>query len=309
MSGRPRREMPLWQSAPLRALLFLVGLAVTPLPRSWELVLGAWLGRLALLLLRWRADIARENIRRCLPELDEAEQERLVRENFEHYGLLGLELLHMASPFAGHYREYVRRVARLEGFHHWKAANDKGKGVLFVSAHLANWELMAAAGCMAGIPMTMATRHLKPEWLHRLIDAARKSVKVKAAYLPDTMPAVLRALRRAESIGFVLDQYAHPPVGVKVPFFGVEVDTLGAVPPLALRYGTPIVPVRQVREKNGFVRILIEPELDLGAAKENAIQGTAVLAAMVERWIRTHPEQWLWAHRRFKNVDWSRRRA
>jgi len=302
--------MPLWQSTPLRALLFLAGLAVTLLPRRWELFLGAWLGRLALLLARSRADVARENIRHCLPELDEDEQERLLKENFEHYGILTLEILHMLSPFPGHYREYARRVARLEGFHHWRAADAKGKGVLFVSAHLGNWELMAAAGCMAGIPLNMVTRHLKPEWLHQKIDEARKSVKVKAAYLPDTMPSVLRALRRAESVGFVLDQYAHPPVGVKVPFFGVEVATLGAVPPLALRYGTPIVPVRQVREKNGFVRIIIEPELDLGDAKENAIQGTAILAAMVERWIRTHPEQWLWAHRRFKNVEWpSRSRA
>jgi KDO2-lipid IV(A) lauroyltransferase len=304
MTGRTRRTIPLWQSAPLRALIFLAGLAVTPLPRRWELTLGALLGRLALHLAPTRRKIAQDNIRHCLPELDGAARERLLKENFEHYGILALELLHMFSPFPGHYREYVRRVARLEGFHHWRRADSKGKGVLFVSAHLANWELMTAAGAMAGIPLTMVTRHLKPEWLHLLIDAARRSVKVKAAYLPDTLTAILRSLRKGESLGFVLDQYAHPPVGVKVPFFGVEVDTLGAVPPLSLRYGTPIVPVRQIRDKNGFVRILIEPELDLGDAKENAIQGTAVLAAMVEHWIRANPDQWLWAHRRFKYVEW-----
>jgi len=299
-----RRQMPFWQSAPLRILFFLLGFGVTFLPRKLEMRLGALLGRLALFLMPRRRRITRDNIRHCLPELSEAEREKLFRDNCEHLGVLALELLHMLSPFPGHYREYVKRVARLEGFHHWRRADAKRKGVLCVSAHLANWELMAGAGAMAGIPITMVTRHLKPEWLHRKIEAARRSVKVKAAYLPDTMPAVIRALRKAESVGFVLDQYAHPPVGVRVPFFGVEVDTLGAVPPLALRYGTPIIPARQVREKNGFVRILLEPEFDLGDARENAIQGTAVLAAMVERWIRANPAQWLWAHRRFKNVTW-----
>ena len=296
--------MPFWQAAPLCSALFLLGLGATFLPRKLEMALGAWLGRLALLLIPDRRRIARDNIRRCLPELDEAARERLLKENAEHCGILALELLHMLSPFPGHYREYVKKVARLEGFHYWRRADAKRKGVLCVSAHLANWELMAAAGAMAGIPITMVTRHLKPDWLHRKVDAARRSVKVKAAYLPDTVPAILRALRKAESVGFVLDQYAHPPVGVRVPFFGVEVDTLGVVPPLALRYGTPIIPARQIREKNGFVRVILEPEFDLGGARDNAIQGTAVLAAMVERWIRVNPAQWLWAHRRFKSVKW-----
>ncbi|MBI5242572.1 MAG: hypothetical protein HY922_02670 [Elusimicrobia bacterium] len=297
-----RREMPLWQSAPLRTLLFILGLAVTPLPRPLELALGALLGRLALNLDLKRRKVAQDNIRRCLPELSEAERARLLRKNYEHYGILALELLHMCSPFSGHFRAYAKRVAVLEGFHHWRRANAKRKGVLFVSAHLANWELMAAAGSLAGMNLTMVTRHLKPDWLHRKMDAVRRSVGIKAAYLPDTLPTVIKALRRAESVGFVLDQYAHPPAGVKVPFFGVQVDTLSAVPPLALRYGTPIVPVRQSRGEDGIVRVVIGPEIDLGDAREDPAKGTAVLAAKVEGWIRENPSQWLWVHRRFKNV-------
>ena len=288
----------------LRVLLFILGLAVSFLPRRMELGLGPRLGLLYLWLDAKRRTIAYDNIRHCLPELGPSGWNKLLRQNFEHYGILGLELLHMLSPLPGHYRRYVQRVAILEGLEHWKTAHDQGHGVLCVSAHLANWELMAAAASLAGISLTIVTRHLKPEWLHKKIEAARLSTQFKGAYLPDTLPTILRALRKKETVGFVLDQYASPPMGIPVPFFGVKVDTLAAIATLAQRYGSPIVPVLQVREADGIVHIRFGPAMDLGNALQDPEKTTTILSAMVESWIRANPPQWLWAHRRFKNVLW-----
>jgi len=296
-------------SALLRVLLFCLGLAVSFLPRRAELWLGPRLGRLALLLDPIRKKIALENIRRCLPELGCEGWDRLLRENYEHYGMLALELLHMFSPSPGHYRRYCGRVARLENFENWQRANAKGKGVLCFSAHLANWELMAAVGAMAGIPSTIITRHLKPEWLHKKIESARLSVGVRCAYQPRTLPQVMRALRKGESIGFVLDQYASPPMGVPVAFFGAKVHTLAALSPLAQRTGAAILPMLQRRGSDGIVHVVMEPELDLGEDLADSVRSTERLAAKVEGWIRDNPAQWLWGHRRFKHAVWPQRPA
>ena len=301
---RPKRAFNPVLSAVLRVAILPVGLIITFFPRRFELWLGPKFGRLAMLVLRRHRRVAYDNIRRCLPELGPAGWDKLLRENFEHYGVLGLEILHMMSPFPGHFRRYVQRVTVIEGLDNWKKAHDKGKGVIFLSAHLANWELMIAAATMHGVDATMATRHLKPEWLHNKFEKVRLSVNVKCAYLPNALPTVLKTLRKGESFGFVLDQYAHPPNGVPVPFFGIMVDTLGALGTFSARYGSPIVPVWTLRDHSGIVHIRFEPEMDLGADLKDPIKSTSRLSLKVESWIRANPPQWLWAHRRFKNVRW-----
>lgn len=285
----------------LRVPLHGLGLFVWGLPRSWELSLGRALGRLGLRLDRKRREIAEENIRRCLPELDGPARADLLRRNYEHYGVLLLELGHLMTPWPGHWRSYARRVSRLEGLENWKKASDKGKGVLFCSAHLANWELMAAAGAMGGVPLTITTRVLKPDWLHLWFQKTRLSADVNCAYQPRTMPTVMRGLRDGRSMGFVVDQYMVPPMGQKLRFFGVEVDTLGAIAPLARRTGAAIIPVKQIREDDGLVRVIIEPEVPLDGSDDEVNQA---LTSLVERWILATPAQWLWVHRRFKNVVW-----
>ncbi|MBI4371590.1 MAG: hypothetical protein HY552_04760 [Elusimicrobia bacterium] len=291
---------------PLLALLLRVplhglGLLVAPLPRAGELKLGRALGRLALKLDPKRRRIAEENMRRCLPDLSDAQRGKLLRANYEHYGVLVLELAHMFAPLPGHWRAYARRAARVEGFDNWRRAHAKGRGTLICSAHLADWELMAAAGAMAGVPATIVTRRLKPDWLHRWMEKTRRSTGVACAYQPRTMPAVLKALRRGESIGFVMDQYMPPPMGAPLRFLGASVDTLTAIAPLARRTDAAIVPVSQVRDPDGTVRIVFEPEFPL---TEDDAADNQRLAGLVERWIRAEPAQWLWVHRRFKHAVW-----
>ena len=294
--------MPLWQSLPLWALLNAAGLAVSFLPRRIELPLGRLLGRACFPFERRRRTVGTENLRRCLPELSEGERAALLRANYDHYGMLFFELLHLFSPIPGHYRTYTLRISVVEGLENWKKAAAHGKGVIFASCHLGNWEMMAAAGALAGIRNTMVTRHLNPEWLHKRMEASRLSVGAYAAYQPRTLPAVMRALRAGDCAGFVIDQYAPPPMGIPIRFFGVKVDTLHAVGPLARRTGAAIVPAVTFRDERGIVHLLIEPELDLAGALGDPERVTQILADKVEAWIRAHPEQWLWVHRRFKNL-------
>lgn len=286
----------------LRVPIHGLGLFVAFLPRSWEMSLGRFLGRIAVRVDPKRRRIVEENLRRCLPELSERERRALLIENYEHYGVLVLELAHMFTPVEGHWRRYVERMTTIEGIERWRPLQARGKGVLFLSTHLANWELTAAAGAVAGMPVTIVTRKLKPQWLHEWMERVRLTTGVKCAFQPRTLPTVMKRLRDGEDIVFVMDQYMPPPMGEPMRFFGVMVDTLAALAPLARRTGAAIQPIRQIREKGGLIRVFMDPEVPLGADDKADNQR---LAELVERAIRENPGQWLWAHRRFKNVDWS----
>lgn len=303
--------MKFLQSLILRVFTFIFGLFVTLLPRRLELILGKGMGTI-IYLIGYRKKVSKENIKNCFPKLSNEEQELLFRKNYQHLGVLLLELLHFFSPFKSHYKNYVLKNSKFSGLENWHAVQKKNKGAIFIASHLGNWEIMVAAGAIQGIPITMITKHLKPEWLHKQIENTRSSVGVKAAYEPRTLPAIMRALRNNEAIGFVMDQYAGPPIGIPVKFFGVEVGTLAAVGTLLSRTNTSVLPVFSYRDENGILHVEIEPELDVGnflpeneqSNRADIQKTTQFLAAHVESWVRKFPEQWLWTHRRFKNVVW-----
>jgi Kdo2-lipid IVA lauroyltransferase/acyltransferase len=290
----------------LRVPLHGLGLFVAVLPRSWECALGRFLGRVALSVDGKRRAIAEDNIRRCLPELGPAGWDKVLRENAEHYGVLALELAHMFTPIEGHWRAYVERATRVEGLENWEKAHARGKGELFCSAHLANWEFAAASGAIRGMKVLIVTRKTQPQWMHDWLEKVRLTTGVRCCYQPRTVPAVMKQVRDGGGVVFVVDQYMVPPMGQPLRFFGVTVDTLAAVAPLARRTGAAMIPVRQIRENDGLVRIIVEPELPLG---DDDTADNQRIVDNIERWIREIPGQWLWVHRRFKHVDWSKRKT
>jgi KDO2-lipid IV(A) lauroyltransferase len=291
-------------SVPLYVLVTALGLFAAALPRRVELFLGKWLGRFGLRLRLFKVKRAAEHIALCFPEKSGAERAAILRDNYEHLGIILFEYMHMLSPIPGHYARYVARISRLEGYENWKRAHDKGRGVLVFSSHMAFWEMSAAATGLAGINPTIVTTRLKPAWLHDRITAARKSCGVDAAFHPGSMPAILRVLHGGGTVAFMNDQYAHPPMGEPVIFFGAQVNTLKVIGPLANRLEAAVLPVSVERDADGVEVVTIEPELDLGDAINDSQEATQVIAERVEAWVRRRPAQWLWIHRRFKNAVW-----
>lgn len=296
------RELPAWQAYPLIALLSGLGLFATALPRRVEVALARALGRLVFRARLFKRAVVEANLARCFPRLEAAPRLALIRRNYEHYGLLLFEYMHFFSPFAGHWRRYVPTAARLEGLENWRRAHARGKGVIFFCSHLGSWEAGAAAVALGGVEATIVTKVLTPRWLHEKITASRASVGMSAAFHPGSMVSVLKTLRRGGSVAFMNDQYARPPMGLPVVFFGTRVDTLSVVGPLARRTGAVVLPLHTFRLADGTTIARIEPEFDLAAAGEDAAAATQLVAGRVEEWVRESPEQWLWMHRRFKNL-------
>ena len=284
-------------------------------PVRWRLAWGAALG-FFLRLTGARARIVRRNLEIAYPGPErEAERDRLYRQAYAHVGHLFFEILLVFGAM----RKFCERSVELVGLENWRKANERGRGAIYLSSHVGNWEVMAAKGAMAGMDLMIVTKHLKPEWLHQAIERGRAACGVSGTYEPRTLRDALAHFKKKGTVGFILDQYAGPPIGVRVPVFGLPVGTASAIAMLAKRTGAPVLPVVNYRKADGTMVVDIRPELnwieDENSNREIAIN-TAHYAAVLEADIRSHPEQWLWIHNRFKGdlsplgpEEWERSRA
>lgn len=271
------------------------------LPVGLQTATGRGLGRL-MEATGMRRKVIEQNLELAFPTSPE-KRASLFREAYAHLGQLSFEILLLLAPAKAMKRMVLKR-SELRGLENWQNAKKLGKGVIFLSSHVGNWEIMAATGALhGGMDLIIVTKHLKPEWLHQAIEKGRGSCGVGATYEPKTLKDVLRHLGRNGTVGFVLDQYAGPPVGVRVPVFGTPVGTTSAVAMLARRTGAQVLPVVNFRTGDGRyvteVRPPVEFEKDEDATLEIGLN-TARYASILEKDIYAYPEQWLWIHRRFK---------
>lgn len=254
---------------------------------------GSLLGRFKL-----RQKVVIQNLALAYPNNSE-KQISILDGSYRHLGNLFLEILLLFGPM----RRFAKNRVTLTGGENWKNAHAQGKGVFFLASHVGNWEIMSAGGgVQLGMDLMLVTKHLKPEWLHQAVERCRRRCNVRATYEPRTLRDVMAHLKKGGTVGFVLDQYAGPPVGVRVPVFGVPVGTTTAVAMLAKRTGAPVLPVVNYREPDGRYRIDIRPPIqweESDPSTEVAVN-TARFAELMEKDIHDHPDQWLWIHRRFK---------
>lgn len=280
-------------------LLKLLGYVLSFLPRKVFLLFGSGIGSL-LLKSGFRREVADGNLSLAFPYFSRQERERFLIDHYREMGVLFLELLFSFYRFS----RFVERHCDVEGLQNLQAALSQGKGVFVMSAHLGNWEVLTASGpVLFGTPVTMVTKELKPHWLHRVVSITRELNGVHMACEPKTMPAIVRALRRKEIVGFVMDQFAGAPVGARVPFFGTPVGSHTALATLAVRTGAPVVPAIAVRKPNGryLIRFDAPFETIVDQNQETAIlQNTAQYVRHTEAWVKEYPMQWMWIHRRWK---------
>ena len=254
-------------------------------------------------LLGYRSSVIRQNLQYAFPGDTPArvrERAALAAAFYQHFGRLLLELAMVFGPM----RRYAAAQGPCRGLEHWQRAKASGRGVILLTSHAGSWEVGAAMGALVkDSDVLLVTRHSKPEWLHRAIDASRKRCGLDATYEPRTLRDILARLKRNGTVAIILDQYAGPPVGVRVPFFGIPVGTNAAIAVLARRTGAAVVPFQIFRDATGRVVTQFGPpvpwQADANPKVELAIN-TAAYSAIIEQQIREHPAQWLWSHRRFK---------
>lgn len=294
----PKRRTALRNRLEAALVKGLLGLLSRRTPEAAERF-GRRLGLLSRRLLPGRRRLAERNLARAFPERTPAEIAALAREVFAHFGGLATDLLRSSTRPA---EECLSRI-EVVGLAQALAASRSGRGVLFVTPHLGNWEFAALVTGASGIPSTVIARPLDNPLLDVLLTGFRQRTGNRVVPKAEAAREVLRTLRRGGTIGILPDQHAHPPDAVVVPFFGRPASTTSSVARFAERTGAFVVAAACVRTGPARWRITYLPPLDPRSLpeEERGVEAlTRRVSAVVEAMVREHPEQWLWLHNRWR---------
>ncbi len=291
--------------APL--LLFSYFLKSLGLPVTTRL--GRGLGGL-LYFCGFRKKIVLANLQLALGrELSPEQQERLAREIFANVGMLFLEIARNFSLSP----EQMRRELYLSAIDRKRMAEieARGQGAIFISAHVANWELLAMGMALHGYRAAVVAKRMSGLVSQALIERQRRRTGLDIIYSGGALEKMKVALRENKFIGFMVDQNITGAKGIRADFFGVPAASIRGLAHLVRETGVPVFPFCTYRRPDGTheVRILEElPYLSANELPENSKErelreewlNTQQYQYAVEKLIRNHPEQWLWIHRRWK---------
>jgi KDO2-lipid IV(A) lauroyltransferase len=283
--------------------------AINLIPLSWRIFFFEGLGRLIYALDDRHRRIALRNLALAFPEKDSKEKEEIARAAFRNLGRMAAELSFIPRLKEGN----VGRYCSIEGLENFERAREKGKGVLFLTAHFGNWEWMAASfPLLSHHPCHVVFRPLDSRFLDGVVERLRTGTGNQAIPKQKAMGQILRLLKEGEVVGILLDQNMAWQEGVFVDFFGEPACTNTGMALLALRTGTPVLPAFNIRQKDGRYRVVIEPEVPLvrtGNKEQDVAENTGLFTKIIERHIRNYPDHWLWLHQRWKTRPWQARRG
>jgi KDO2-lipid IV(A) lauroyltransferase len=302
-SGLPRR-LKAWFDAAVGWLAVAILKAVR---RTNRQRMANRLGRLLRTVGPWLPEhrVGRANLAAAFPEKSHAEIEQILAGVWENLGRIGAEFAHLDRMKVLDFERGGEAdvIYDQTSFDRFLAIRDSGKPTLVFSAHLANWEVPALAPAYYNVRSNLLYR--RPN-IGGIADAV---VEMRAGCMGNLIPTGLdapirlaNAIERGEHVGMLVDQ--HFVKGVDVVFFGRWAKANPLIAQLARHTGAAIRGVRVVRQPDGnsFWGELtdeIAPARDTEGKVD--LQGTMqIITGIVENWIREHPEQWLWLHRRWR---------
>ena len=248
--------------------------------------------------------IGRANLTAAFPEKSPEEIEQILMGVWDNLGRVGAEFAHMDHVW-DYDREHPER-SRIElppaSIEQFDRIRDDGKPALIFAAHLANWELPALAAVAHGLDTAILYRRPNIASADRIIQEMRQ-VNM-GTLIPAGRDAPLRlaqALKDGKHVAMLIDQYLTG--GVEVTFFGRKTRANPMLARLLRQVECPIHGVRIIRKPGGrFAAELTEEVQPVRDAEGKIdIQGTTqAVTSVVESWVREHPEQWLWLHRRWR---------
>jgi KDO2-lipid IV(A) lauroyltransferase len=284
----------------LRALALVAG----TLPWSALRFAGAAVGWLAGSVLR----IRRAHVEQAMRAAGIGQVQGEARAMYRSLGTSALEILHVASRGAdavGHVR--IDCASRLR----WHEALARGRGVVVAASHTGNWDL-AACAVAQGVELLVVTKHLRVRSLDAFWQSARASLGV---HLTDALGALARAravLKRGGAVAMMIDQVpACERHSISAEFLGRSALVDRAPAALAAACNAPLVIAASRREARGehaiFVLDVIEPPPH--ATRAWVRSATEAATRALDQFVRAHPSQWLWLHRRWRRLDRASGRA
>jgi KDO2-lipid IV(A) lauroyltransferase len=286
------RYIPTWIGLGLLRILAL-------LPIPWQLAIGKTLGQIMARLLKRRRHITEVNIRLCFPEFSPEEQENLVDRSFE---AMAMGVMESGMAWWGSDRS-LRAVSRMDGMELIEAAQKEGRGILLFGAHFSSIELSGRM-CTLHMRASATYQHQKNRAFDYVMQGSRRRYIDQLIHKRE-MRKMIRSLRDGNIVWYAPDQDFGREGSVFAPFFGKPAATLATAGQLLSLTGARPLFYRHHRElvdgKVLYLGEISDPFQD-GFGKDELANATLFNRALEEA-IRIHPEQYLWAHERFRTRE------
>jgi len=290
------------------AIFYILTLMAAMLPASISYRLGTLAGLLIPILIPKRRSIAIDNISRALPFMkthplwDSTTENAgdLAQETFRN---LGRCLMEVCRLYHGRGEDIFARI-EVRGREHYEAAAARGKGVVFLTGHCGNWEMVALAFCrLFGGSMSVVARRQNNPYLNRMVERMRMRYNNSVIYKQGALKGMLSVLKKGGNIGLLADQAVFPEEGVLIDVLGRKAWASKAPAIIGQKSGAAILPAFIHREGERFV-ITFNPAHQIsGDMSDEGIRNeTQALSRYVEDYIVAHPTQWYWVHRRWKRT-------
>jgi KDO2-lipid IV(A) lauroyltransferase len=266
--------------------------------------LGRMVGTLAFMIPMSRKKAAFENILSVFDgTMERRDAKRLLWKVFVHFGQMFFEVPHIMRLSAGNAHKYVT----FEHEENLLNAYRKNRGVLALTGHVGNWELMSAAIAVHFGPGATVARPIDFSPFDKLMRDIRTRYGLEIIPKQHSMRKLIAALKQNKGIGILLDQNVDWYEGEFVNFLGRMACTNKGLALAAMKTGAAVVPIFSVRQEDGRYRIVIEKEVELtntGDKVRDVQDNTALFTDIIETYVREYPDQWFWFHNRWKTKNY-----
>ena len=275
---------------------------VRPLPKYAVVILGKSLGTIVFYFSKKRKKAAKTNLNIMFSNTKTTDQKtRIIQDSFKILAISALQSVWVTF-------NTEKRVLQLiegepEGLETLKKCLEKKKGILFLTAHYGNWEIMGLNHGLLGIcPLSSIARKLDNPYLNTLVEKLRASTGNNIFYRDDSLLKIVRELKKNNSVAVMMDQNTAKG-GIFVDFFGLKASTPRSVAQLSYKLGTPILPLFSYPTVKGTYKIKYGPELSLNKSEEKdqiILDWTQKMEQHIESIIQKNPAPWMCGHRRWK---------
>jgi KDO2-lipid IV(A) lauroyltransferase len=202
----------------------------------------------------------------------------------------------------GRSREEVLANVELVGQEHLEQALALGRGILYPTGHVGNWEIHAVAHGWLYAPVSVVARPLDNPALDRRLCALRSMSGNTVIYKKKALARILKTLKEGGGVAMLIDQNVQEKDGIFVDYFGRPAATTTVAAALAVKTGCALLTGYSHLLPDGRYRFVYQPPLhtQAGNRDDEVARLTQALTSRIEACVRERPEQWLWIHRRWK---------
>lgn len=270
------------------------------LPRRVARFVGATFAAVAYALRTPLRRAAMFNLELAFPDWTQARRKAVVRDMIRQIGWMAAEFAHFPNDVG----RGIERIVAIDGAENFEMARQCGNGVLFLTGHMSAWELAPFAHAMYGHPLHFLVRPIKNRRVDELINHYRCLSGNQPIEKNKSARMILKVLAQGGTVGILSDHNTSREEGVFVDFFGIPASTTSGLARIALRTNAAVVPGFLVWDYTREIyRLRFEPAVELvrtGDEDSDVRQNTARFSRVIEDYVREHPDQWLWVHKRWK---------